>query len=268
MPYRQQVSLCLPVSAFSPSGEYRFIIETIIPPLPIKRKLYRCDRQFALDAIEPLFETHGQLGIVIVGGDTAEIWIQEHTRNTRVAETSMHRQKAQKKGGQSAQRFCRIRMNQIDEFVDKVIDLVIKTLPIDKIKDIVVAGHSELFMQVADAPGIKERVKQIIRTDGLEIDKIVPKITITIGATEATALAEQLFEELDTDSSCIIYGPEAIRSAAAANMIEKVVVVDSIDIEKWGLRAVDGIVKLDSRIGTRLHLMGGVLARVYYATEE
>lgn len=256
------------MSAFSPSGEYRFIIETIIPPLPIKRKLYRCDHQFAIDAIEPLFETHGQLGIVIVGGDRAEIWIREHTQNTRVAETSMHRQKAQKKGGSSSQRFQRIRLNQIDEFVSKVTDLVIRTLPIDKINDIVVAGHSELFMQVADAPGIKERVKQIIRTDTLEIDKIVPKIAITVGETEATALAERLFEELDTDSPCIIYGPEAIRTAATANMIQKVVVVNTIDIEKWGLCAVDGIVKLDSRIGTRLNLMGGVLARVYYATEE
>lgn len=250
------------MSAFSPSGEYRFIVETVVPPLPITRKLYRCDKLFATDALVSLFETHKQLGIVIVGGDMAEIWIQEHTRYVRVSETSMYRQKAQKKGGQSQNRIQRLRVEQIDGFVNKVIDMAIRALPVDKIKDVVVAGHSELFERVAAAPGIKERVKQIIRSDQLELARITPKITIAPGATEAAKLAQQLFDDLDIDSPLIIYGPDRIRKAIADKMIDKIVITSAVAIEEFG--TVDGIVELDTTIGTRLHLMGDVLAKIYF----
>lgn len=261
----QQVSLYSPVSAFSPSGEYRFIVETIVPPLPITRKLYRCDKLFATDALWALYETHKQIGIVIVGGDMAEIWIQEHTRYVRVSETSMHRQKAQKKGGQSALRISRLRTEQIDGFVNKVIDMTIRAFPVDKIKDIVVAGHSELFERVAAAPGIAPRVKQIIRSDQLELARITPKITITAGATEAATLAERLFNDLDTDSPLIIYGLDRIKKAIADKIVDKIVITSAIVDE---FDTVDAIVELDTTIGTRLHLMGGVLAKTYFPLSD
>jgi hypothetical protein len=245
-----------------------FICEVIIPPLPIRCGIYRCGKDFVLDELESLFETHQQLGIVIVGGDYADIYTQEHTRCTKLIGTSMCRQKAQKCGGQSSARIGRLRTNQIDAFVKKVGDMATRALPADKIKDIVIAGHGELFERVAADPGIASRIKQMIRSDALDLHKIQERITVVIGATDACAIADRMFDALDTLDLCIVYGPEPIAKAAADCMIAECIAIKDANISAFGLGSiVPTYIAANTSVGTRLASMGGVLARTYFPME-
>lgn len=234
------------------------IKEAIVPPLPIKKGRYRCEKTFVLDDLVPLFETHKKLGIVLVGGEDAEIWVREHTRCVRIADTSMHRQKAQKKGGQSAPRFQRMRLNQINEFVKKAADLVMRML--SDIDDIVIAGHGELYMEIAKTEGIASKVRQIITIDVLTIENVCERITAAPGTTASCAVARQLLDGLDKMDAHIIYGLDVIRVAVESNMVARIVMLDDVDI------AFEDAIKIapDSPEGRRIQMMGGALAELYY----
>lgn len=232
--------------------------EAVIPPLPIKKGRYRCEKTFMLDDLFPLFETHKKLGIIIISGEDAEIWIREHTSCIRIADTSMYRQKAQKKGGSSSSRFQRIRLNQINEFVKKVSDLIIRTL-VD-INDIVIAGHGELYIEIAKTEGIASKVRQVITLDVLTIENVCERITAVPGITNSCIIAKQLLDKLDKMDPCIIYGLDTIRTAIESNMVLRIVMIEDVDIEsEYAIKIAS-----DSTEGVRIQMIGGALAELYY----
>lgn len=242
--------------------------EALVPPLPLSRTMYWCDRAFLTDGLEALWVVdHVVVGIILVSGSDAEFWRREHTKLHRVSSISVHRLKHQKCGGQSAPRFQRTRLNQIDAYIESIVVEAIAVFPEASVKHLVVAGQADVFDAVCAAPALRGKIRQCIRLEALSVH--AANSAIDMGALEddtGRALCAELFDKLDQASPVILYGLRRVEAAHRLGMLARVVCAPA----SLAALLAAGIPKtaLTLTRSARLDAFGGVLGETYFAVED
>ena len=115
------------VIIFSTEGNWVSECHVITPTQPIKKFLYRCGKRFNIEPILNLFEEGTAWGLIIVTGTETEVYRIQGTKVSKLADKNARITKNQKKGGQSAPRFSRIREELIHNYVTLVNEEVVKS---------------------------------------------------------------------------------------------------------------------------------------------
>lgn len=118
-----------------------------LPPHPIKKFYYRCDRKFHLDDLIKLYEEHDNYAIVLISGKRSEFYLHNanSTKFLKGLDESLPNQ--HKTGGQSAPRFGRIRDEKIGWYAKKIAEIMSQFyVKNGKIvcKGLVIAGPAEM----------------------------------------------------------------------------------------------------------------------------
>lgn len=124
------------------------ISETLIPPLPVKRNMYRCDKRFHTEYVADLFHIHKSYGYVVVTSDQSYIGIVEGTKHTIKYKLDTEFSTATRRGGQSASRIERLRNEQKHNYKLKVLEATIKHL--QNVEGIIVAGNAEIPLEIKE----------------------------------------------------------------------------------------------------------------------
>ncbi|ERH03232.1 MAG: peptide chain release factor subunit 1 (aeRF-1) [uncultured archaeon A07HR60] len=90
------------------------------PPTPIQSFRYHCDSDFLTEPLEGMLEDKGMFGLVVLDRREANVgWLKgKRVEPVKSAESLVPGK--QRKGGQSAQRFARLRLEAIDNFYQEV----------------------------------------------------------------------------------------------------------------------------------------------------
>tara|TARA_Y100000780_G_scaffold179369_1_gene164823 strand:- start:134243 stop:135031 length:789 start_codon:yes stop_codon:yes gene_type:complete len=103
----------------------------VIPPEKVKKSFYRCDSHFHLDTLSEMYRDEDIYGMVLIDGKETKIYNVikrgDYIDFKLQKRYSYDPQKKQKKGGQSAQRIGRIRLEKRDRYIDTVANLVVST---------------------------------------------------------------------------------------------------------------------------------------------
>ena len=94
----------------------------VTPPDPVPTYLYRCSSTFDLQPLRAMQNDIATYGLLVIDTADAAIGILRGTRIEQVAEFSSQVPRKHSQGGQSAQRFERLREIAIHEFFKKVAD--------------------------------------------------------------------------------------------------------------------------------------------------
>jgi peptide chain release factor subunit 1 len=90
------------------------------PPQPIESFRYHCDAEFLTEPLEEMMGDKGLFGLVVLDRREANVgWLRGKRVEPVKSATSLVPGK-QRKGGQSAQRFARLRLEAIDNFYQEV----------------------------------------------------------------------------------------------------------------------------------------------------
>lgn len=124
-----------------------------VPPYPIKKFFYRCDKKFYLEDLLKLYDTVDNYAIVLVSGKRTDFYI--HNKNTTkllksVTESLPNQHRT---GGQSAQRFERIRDERIGWYVKKLLEMMIQYYTKEGVfvfKGLIIAGPAEIKSMLKD----------------------------------------------------------------------------------------------------------------------
>ena len=126
------------------------------PPKKITKGYYKCDKHFHLDSLLEMYDIDTlKLGIILTSGKEYRMYLSEITNDGKCLSTKLLSSdterllKNHKKGGQSAQRFCRIRQNNYNRYVNDVCDEVVSTYMKDNhticiIDKLIVAGPTNI----------------------------------------------------------------------------------------------------------------------------
>jgi peptide chain release factor subunit 1 len=90
---------------------------------PISRFIYRCDKRFHVDELQAALEVHETIGFIVVDGEGATFTTLAGAVRKTVQRISVDLPKRHTKGGQSAPRFQRLRLEKRAAFVKQVAEL-------------------------------------------------------------------------------------------------------------------------------------------------
>jgi len=102
-------------------GQTKMVTETLEnPPQPVESFRYHCDSEFLTEPLEHMLADKGLYGLIVLDRREANVGWLKGKRVEPVKSASSLVPGKQRKGGQSAQRFARLRLEAIDNFYQEV----------------------------------------------------------------------------------------------------------------------------------------------------
>jgi len=93
------------------------------PPEPVQSFRYHCDSEFLTEPLEHMLSDKGLFGLIVLDRREANVGWLKGKRVVPVKSASSLVPGKQRKGGQSAQRFARLRLEAIDNFYQEVAEM-------------------------------------------------------------------------------------------------------------------------------------------------
>lgn len=122
-------------------GQQDLQLWSIEPPQPLKTRLYRCDKEFVLDALREMLEVNEVYGLLVMDRKEATIGLLIGKRIETIQKMTSGVPSKVRAGGQSSQRFHRITEGLTKEFYKRIADEMKKNFfEMKKLKGIIIGG--------------------------------------------------------------------------------------------------------------------------------
>jgi len=122
-------------------GQEDLKLWAVEPPMPLKTRMYRCDKEFILEPLREMLEVTEVYGLVVMDRKEATIGLLEGKRIEVLQKMTSGIPSKVRAGGQSSQRFHRITEGLTKEFYKRIADEMKKIFfDMPKLKGILVGG--------------------------------------------------------------------------------------------------------------------------------
>ncbi len=254
------------------------------PPIPLNIRIYRCDKAFVLEPLEEMLDTEDIFGMIVMDRRDATIAMLKGKSIIPLLKTHSEVPGKFKAGGQSAQRFARLREGAAKDHYKKVAEYVKEQfLFMENLKGILVGGPGPTKYEFVEGNYITNEVKQKIiaikdlsYTDDFGLQELLEKCEDVLAAEEVAdekKIMTKFFQMLATDDQKTGYGKADVEHKLAMGAVETLLISESLDddlIEEFEEKAKEmgtevKIISTDTREGAQLKDMGGVVAILRYA---
>jgi peptide chain release factor subunit 1 len=152
---------CGNISKFE--GQSDLQLWEIEPPMPLKTRLYRCDKEFILESLKEMLEVSEIFGLVVLDRKEATIGFLEGKRIEVLHKMTSGIPSQIRAGGQSSQRFSRIIEGLTKEFYKRIADEMKKCFfDNNKLKGIIVGGPVPTKDEFLDGDYLVTKLKEKI----------------------------------------------------------------------------------------------------------
>ncbi len=264
-------------------GKVDLQLFSIEPPDPIKTRIYRCDQTFVLDVLRDLMEDKWVYGLVVMDRREASIGFLKGSNITMVEHMTSGVPGKFKAGGQSAQRFERIREGMAIEFYKRISEVCNKEfLPVkNKLKGILIGGPGptkEEFKEYLNDE-IKRKiiaVQDLTYTDESGLHYLVEKSRDLLAEEviiEEKKILEKFFTFLGKESGLLAYGADNVRKALDYGAVDTLLLSESLDtkiFDELEARAIEigatiKIISIHTMEGQQFRDVCGVAAFLRFA---
>lgn len=216
------------------------------PFKPINTKLYLCDNKFHVEALEDLLLDEKTFAFIIVDGNGYTLaTLSGNTRNI-IDEFSVDLPSKTSRGGQSSNRYARIRDIAKHEYVKKVIEKMHKNLLKDEkvpFEAIIVAGNAEIKNDVYNCGLLDPRIKNKIMQPMYDVsygganglNQAISLCRDKLGNmkfVEEKQVLEDYFDKIAKDGN-ITFGIKDTMNALEAGACDYLIIWEHLPIERW-----------------------------------
>lgn len=135
------------------------------PFKPINTSLYLCDNKFHTEALDELMESDNRYGFIVMDGNGSLFGTLSGNNREVLHKVSVDLPKKHGRGGQSALRFARLRMEKRHNYVRKVAELAVQFfISSDKpnVAGIILAGSADFKTELSQSDMFDARLQSII----------------------------------------------------------------------------------------------------------
>lgn len=135
------------------------------PFKPINTSLYLCDNKFHTEALAELLQDDDRFGFVVMDGHGCLFGVLSGNTREVLTKFSVDLPKKHGRGGQSALRFARLRLEKRHNFVRKCAEVAVQcfiTNDMPNVKGLIFAGSAEFKNVLAISDLLDQRLKAII----------------------------------------------------------------------------------------------------------
>jgi peptide chain release factor subunit 1 len=221
-------------------GQTEMVTEVLeSPPEPIQSFRYHCDSHFLTEPLQEMIGDKGRYGLVVLDRREANVGWLKGKRVEPVKSASSLVPGKQRKGGQSAQRFARLRLEAIDNFYQEVAgmadDLFVPTR--HEMDGILVGGPSPTKDEFLDGDYLHHELGDMVLgkfdvsyTDESGLYDLVDAAEDVLAETEVMkdkSEMEEFFEQLH-DGGKATYGFDATRQNLQMGAVDRLVISEDL----------------------------------------
>lgn len=212
-------------------------------PMPLKVRMYRCDKEFILDPLREMLAVKEVFGLLVMDRKEATIGLLEGKRIEVIQKMTSGVPSKVRAGGQSSQRFHRITEGLTKEFYKRIADEM-KTVffEMPKLKGIIVGGPVPTKDEFLDGEYLPTKLREIVLarkdvgdSDESGLKELVEKSKDILSNQEIIyekKLLEKFFEKLGTRGEMAIYKEDEIKKAIEYGAVDTIIISKSFDKKK------------------------------------
>ncbi len=242
-------------------GQQDFKVWSIEPPIPLKTRIYRCDKEFVLDLLRDMLEIKEVYGLVIVDRRDANVAYLKGKTIIPILKTHSEVPGKTKAGGQSAARFERLREGAKIEHFKKVAEYMKEKFLGDKnLKGIIVGGPGPTKYDFIDAGYITTEVKNKIiaikdlsYTGDFGLKELVEKSEDVLAKEEIIGekkIMGRFFELLAAKPGMASYGLDEVMKNLKLGAVDTLLVSEELDDSK-----IEEFEKEAGNVGTTVRII-------------
>ncbi|MFB6106566.1 MAG: peptide chain release factor aRF-1 [Halobacteriaceae archaeon] len=209
------------------------------PPEPIQSFRYHCDSAFLTEPLEEMLTDKGLYGLVVLDRREANVGWLKGKRVVPVKSTTSLVPGKQRKGGQSAQRFHRLRLEAIDKFYQEVAEMANDLFVPERgdLDGVLVGGPSPTKDEFLDGDYLHHEIQQkvlgkfdVAYTDESGLYDLVDAAQETLADAELMEdrrLMDEFFEELH-DGDLATYGFEPTRRNLVMGSVDRLLISEDL----------------------------------------
>ncbi len=258
-------------------GQQNYQVWSYEPPIPLKIRIYRCDKEFVLDPLIEMAENKNIYGLVVLDRRDATIALLKGKTIVPLAKTHSEVAGKTRAGGQSAPRFQRLREGATKAHYKKVADYMKEQfLFMDGLKGIIIGGPSTTtndFLNKGYLTGdVKKKiigVKDLSYTDEFGLQELLEKSSDLLAEEEVAhekEIMQKFLNKLAKDPDNTTYGYEETKKALEIGAVDTLLLSEALVEEKIEelerkaeeLGSTVEIISTETREGVQLKEIGGV----------
>ena len=269
-------------------GQQNFKVWSIEPPIPLKQNLYRCDKEFVTEPLHDMADDKIIFGLVVMDKREGNIAILKG--KTIIPLKDMHSAVPgkHKTGGQSAQRFERLREGAAVEFYKRIAQHMLDEFleSQTEIQGIIVGGPGHTKYDFVEGGYITDQLKRKIiaikdlsYTGPFGLQGLLEKSEDVLAEEEVVKekiLMRQFFELLAINEKKVAYGYDDVIRITKTGATDIILVSEEVDearldeLEEQAnlVGSTIEIISVETREGAQLKELGGVAAILRYAVHE
>ncbi len=226
------------------------------PPEPITLYKYHCASEFYLDPLLEMLRDKDTYGLLVLDRREATVGLLMGKRIEVVKHLTSNVPGKQRKGGQSAMRFQRLRLIAIDAFYERIGKAASETflqVPREELKGILIGGPSPTKEEFLDGEYLHHEIaKKVIGvfdvayTDESGLYELVDKAQealLNIEVLEEKAKLRKFFEELVKDSGLASYGEDEVRRNLEMGAVSTLFISEDLRRMRYTLKCSCGYTK-------------------------
>lgn len=268
-------------------GKQDLRIWSIEPPLPLNVRIYRCDKNFVTDILEEMAIEKEVYGLVVLDRRDADLALLKGKTIIPLKRTHSEVPGKFKAGGQSAQRFARIREGAYKEHFKKIADYMKdQFLPLGKdLKGIIIGGPGTTVQDFLGhdyiTGDLKKKIlgtKDLSYTGEFGLQELVDNAQDILAKEEIAEekkVMQRFFDALAKNPGKAAYGAGQVKKALEVGAAEVLLLSESLpdeEIGEWEEQAGKTgaevrLISVETREGQQLKDLGKVAALLRYEFE-
>lgn len=221
----------------------REVLVDFEPFKPINTSLYLCDNKFHTEALAGLLESDEKFGFIVMDGNGALFGLLTGNTRTVLHKFSVDLPKKHGRGGQSALRFARLRLEKRHNFVRKVAEIaVVQFIPDGQkvnVTGLILAGSADFKTDLYNSELFDQRLKaKVLKTVDVSyggengFNQAIDLAAETLGNVkfiQEKKLVQRYFDEISKDTNKYCYGVNDTMRALEQGAVEILIVWEGME---------------------------------------
>lgn len=219
------------------------------PFKPINTSLYLCDNKFHTEPLNELLESDEKFGFIVIDGNGALFGVLAGNTRTVLHRVSVDLPKKHGRGGQSALRFARLRMEKRHNYVRKVAELAVQmfiTNDKSNVSGLIVAGSADFKSELSASDMFDPRLRNIILKivdvsyggdNGFnQAIELSTEVLQNVKFVQEKKLISAFFEEISQDTGKYCFGVDDTLRALEIGAVHTLIVWENLDITRYQIK--------------------------------
>lgn len=220
------------------------------PPEPIQSRIYRCDQEFLLEPLKEAIETSEKVGLIVLDAKEATVATLKGKHVDIATNMTSGVWGKHSKGGQSAQRFERLRDKALKQFLKRVAEVANREFSQDEDLRIIIVGgpgptKNQLLKEDYLKNDVEDKIASVFDTgysseQGIkELINKAEDVLKDLDVMREKSLVKKFMSGIVSEEPMVTYGEAEVRRHLRNGAVDTLLISEDRDLERAKIECAD-----------------------------